>query len=168
MRRRCRQLLHRLSGRERRFQTWLNHTISYRIVHQALSQGCVLALEDLTGIRQRTNEQPRSRTERRRANSWAFYQLRQFLTYKAARFGVSLVLVNAAYTSQTCHRCLHLGKRSDKSFACGECGYHGDADFNAAKNIALLGAVVNQPDGPGIFCSLSSSPRALESSLQTA
>lgn len=82
-RRRARQVLQRLSGRERRFQAQVNHTVSYRLVQHAKTTNQSIALEDLTGIRERTNQQPRSKTERRRSNSWAFFQLRQFLTYKA-------------------------------------------------------------------------------------
>ncbi|MGY2974760.1 RNA-guided endonuclease InsQ/TnpB family protein [Thermostichus sp. MS-CIW-37] len=183
-RRRCRELLQRLSGKERRFQsrqrcvakTWVNHRISKAIVSRAKATNSAIALEDLTGIRERVNQQPRSKTERRRANSWAFYQLRQFLEYKARAAGVSLILVLPAYTSQTCHRCLHIhpeqGKsyRSGKSFKCGHCGWEGDADLNGANVIALLGAVVNQPRGPGLFCSLveQSRLRATESPLRTA
>jgi len=37
--------------------------------------------------------------------------------------------------------------RNGKKFKCGHCGWEGDADFNSAKVIALLGAVVNQPRG---------------------
>jgi len=115
-RRRCRGLLQRLSGKERRFQsrqrcvakTWVNHRISKAIVSRAKATNSAIALEDLTGIRERINQQPRSKAERRRANSWAFYQLRQFLEYKARVAGVSLILVPPAYTSQTCHRCLHI------------------------------------------------------------
>ena len=115
-RRRCRELLQRLSGKERRFQsrqrcvakTWLNHRISKAIVSRAKATNSAVALEDLTGIRERINQQPRSKAERRRANSWAFYQLRQFLEYKARVAGVSLIPVPPAYTSQTCHRCLHI------------------------------------------------------------
>jgi len=175
-RRRCRELLQRLSGRERRFQAWVNHRISTRIVETAKSLSACIAIEDLTGIRERTNQQPRNKTERRRSNSWAFYQLRQFLEYKARVAGVSLVLVPPAYTSQTCHRCLHIhseqGKsyRSGKSFKCGHCGWEGDADWNGANVIALLGAAVNQPRGSGLFCSLveHSRLRATESPLRTA
>jgi putative transposase len=183
-RRRCRELLQRLSGKERRFQsrqrcvakTWVNHRISKAIVSRAKTTNSAIALEDLTGIRERVNQQPRSKTERRRANSWAFYQLRQFLEYKARVAGVSLVLVPPAYTSQTCHKCLHIhpeqGKsyRSGKSFKCGHCGWEGDADLNGANVIALLGAVVNQPRGSGLFCSLveQSRLRATESPLRTA
>ncbi|MGY4631154.1 RNA-guided endonuclease InsQ/TnpB family protein [Thermostichus sp. OS-CIW-29] len=159
-RRRCRELLQRLSGKERRFQAWVNHRISKAIVSRAKATNSAIALEDLTGIRERVNQQPRSKTERRRANNWAFYQLRQFLEYKALRAGVALILVPPAYTSQTCHRCLHIhpdpaqSYRSGKSFKCGHCGWEGDADLNGANVIALLGAAVNQPRGSWLACQL--------------
>lgn len=82
-RRRCRELQKRLSGREQRFQRHVNHEISKHLVKRARASGQALALEDLTGIRERTHGQPRSKTERRRSNSWAFYQLRQFLSDRA-------------------------------------------------------------------------------------
>lgn len=153
-RRRARQVLARLSGRERRYQQWLNHSISAALVKEAKATNAALAIEDLTGIRERTNQQPRNKTERRRSNSWAFYQLRLFLDYKCAVNGVELVKVNPAYTSQTCHQCLHIGVRSDKRFACTNCGWKGDADDNGARMIALLGAAVNRPDRGPLCCSL--------------
>jgi len=175
-RRRCRELLQRLSGKERRFQTWVNHRISKAIVSRAKATNSAIALEDLTGIRERVNQQPRSKAERRRTNNWAFYQLRMFVVYKAAIAGVPVVLVPPAYTSQTCHRCLHIhpdpaqSYRSGKKFKCGHCGWEGDADLNGANVIALLGAVVNQPRGSGLFCSLveQSRLRATESPLRNA
>jgi len=154
-RRRSRQLQKRLSGRERRFQANINHTISFRLVKQAKAQGMSIALEDLTGIRERTNKQPRNKTERRRSNSWAFFQLRQFLAYKAVRAGVPLVLVTPAYTSKTCHCCHRIGERQGKRFKCvGGCGWHGDADFNGAINISQLGRLVDSPRGPWLACQL--------------
>jgi len=39
--------------------------------------------------------------------------------------------------------CLHIGLRSDKTFKCSNCGWHGDADFNGSMNIAAIGAVVS-------------------------
>ena len=160
-RRRCRQLLQRLSGRERRFQSWINHNVSKRIVETAKALCASIALEDLTGIRERTNQQPRSKTERRRSNSWAFYQLRLFIGYKALRSGVKVVLVDPRYTSQTCYQCLHIhpdpdkSYRSGKQFKCGHCGWQGDADFNGAKVIAAIGASVNRPGGPWLSCQIT-------------
>ncbi|MBE9037100.1 RNA-guided endonuclease InsQ/TnpB family protein [aff. Roholtiella sp. LEGE 12411] len=151
-RRRARQVLQRLSGRERRFQLLSNHQISYRIIQQAKSTNAIVAIENLTGIRERTNQQPRNKVERRRSNSWSFYQLRYFLEYKGIKSGVEVIAVPPAYTSQTCHQCLHIGLRSDKRFKCGNCSWHGDADLNGAKMISLLGQSVSLPGGSGYLC----------------
>jgi putative transposase len=160
-RRRARRCLQRLSGRERRFQSWVNHNVSKHIVGRAKQSECSIAIEDLIGIRERTNEQPRSKTERRRSNSWAFYQLRMFLDYKALGVGVEVIKVNPAYTSQTCHKCLRIhptkGKsyRNGKTFNCGHCHWKVDADFNGANVIKRLGLSVNQPGGSYLSCELS-------------
>ena len=143
-RRRCRQLLKRLSGKEKRFQRHVNHVISKTIVLSAKKSNSIVAIEDLTGIRQRTNTQPRTKTERRRSNSWAFYQLRTFLEYKGLINGVEIIPVSPRYSSQTCHACMHLGLRSGKRFKCTNngCSWHGDADENASYNLSIIGGVV--------------------------
>ncbi len=163
-RRRGRATLARLSGRERRFQAQVNHTTSKRIVTQAVASRRAIACEDLIGIRERTNTQARGKTERRRSNSWAFYQLRSFLAYKCQAAGVPFVLVNPAYTSQMCHCCLHIGKRLGKRFACTnpDCLWSGDADYNGAANIAVLGRSLNAPHGPLLCCLYQPGRRALE------
>jgi putative transposase len=154
-RRRTRSLLKRLSGKEKRFQALQNHTISKRIIIQAVRSKSAVAIEDLTGIRERTNQQSRGKTERRRSNSWAFYQLRQFMAYKAIGAGIKLILVSPAYTSQTCHCCNHIGLRSGKRFKCSNCEWHGDADLNGAINIQKLGRILATPGGSDLSCSLS-------------
>jgi putative transposase len=148
----AKRLLKRMSGRERRYQAWVNHNISRAIIDRAQATSAIVSIEDLTGIRERTNQQPRNKTERRRSNSWAFYQLRQFLEYKGIQAGVEIVAVNPRYTSQTCHQCLHIGLRTAKNFQCGNCGWHGDADFNGALMIQILGAAVSQPERSVLSC----------------
>jgi putative transposase len=167
-RRRARQILKRLSGRERRYQMWLNHNISSSIIAEAKHTQSFVAIEDLTGIRERTNQSPRSKTERRRSNSWAFHQLRSFLEYKSIKEGIEVIAVNPAYTSQTCHCCLHIGLRNNKSFKCSNsrCGWIGDADENGSKMIATVGLSVNQAGGSELLaCPIDSratkSPRIL-------
>jgi putative transposase len=144
-RRRCRQLLKRLSGKEKRFQRHINHVISKTIILDAKQSKSIVAIEDLTGIRDRTNQRPRSKTERRRSNSWAFFQLRTFLEYKGLINGVEILPVSPRYSSQTCHCCLHLGLRSGKKFKCTNsiCGWHGDADKNASYVLSIIGGVVS-------------------------
>ncbi len=163
-RRRCRELLKRLSGKEKRFQTWLNHTISYRIVKSAANNKKAVAIEDLTGIREDLNQEHRNRVERRRTNSWSFYQLRVFLTYKCLKFGVKLVTVNPAYTSKSCASCLRIGSRSGKSFKC-KCGWKCDADHNASIVISLVAAAINQMGGSTLFCTLQDKVRATENPI---
>jgi IS605 OrfB family transposase len=158
--RNSRRLLRRLSGREHRFQKWLNHNISKQLVQEAKQFNAALAFEDLTNIRESLNQKPRSKTERRKTNNWAFYQLRLFVGYKANIAGVPVVFVPSAYTSQTCSRCRHIhpvkGKsyRNGKLFKCGHCGFEHDADQNAANNIAALGICVSNPESPGMSCHL--------------
>ncbi len=157
-RRRCRQLLKRLSGRERRFQKRVNHVISKTLVQQALASNSVIALENLEGIRERTNQLPRSKKERRLSNSWSFFEFRSFISYKSLAAGVEVVLIDPRYTSKTCQYCNVIGERKGKSFKCVNiaCNWAGDADYNGATNIKKLGvALVNPPvRGSELFCSL--------------
>jgi putative transposase len=157
--------LKRLSGREKRYQAWLNHNISKAIIAEAKNTQSFVSIENLTGIRERTKQKPRNKTERRRSNSWAFYQLRTFLEYKGIKEGIEVLAINPAYTSQSCHCCLHIGLRSNKSFRCSNirCGWIGDADDNGSKMIALVGLSVNQPRGSELLaCEVSSSEETSE------
>ena len=70
------------------------------------------------------------------SNCWGHTLKR--LNDKMAANGGKLVIVPAAYTSQTCHKCGHVAKGNRDSqavFHCVECGYRANADVNAAENI---------------------------------
>ena len=146
-RKNARRTLKRLSGKERRYQKAVNHTISKRIVEKAGMNGQAVALENLKGIRDRTNKRLR-RSQRGLHNAWAFFQLAEFIRYKAALAGVVVVSVDPRYTSQTCSSCRHLGQRRGKRFSCSNCGAVLDADLNGAKNIAAVGGSVSDPENP--------------------
>ena len=144
-RKNARRALKRLSGKERRHQKQVNHQISKYIVETANANHQAIVLEDLEGIRDRTNPRLR-KSQRGLHNSWAFYQLKEFIGYKALRAGVEVVSVNPAYTSQTCSCCLHIGSRKGSRFTCANCGAVMDADFNASLNIAAVGGIVTCPE----------------------
>lgn len=149
------KVLKRLSSRERTTSTIINHTISKQIVQLAKSEGKGIAIEDLKGIRFSANK--KGKKFRTRVNKWNFNQLRSFITYKCLLNGVKLVAVPPAYTSKTCHNCLHIGNRQGKKFTCNNCNSVFDADENAAKNIALLGVNVNHPEKPSmLYCQVHS------------
>lgn len=146
------RLLKRLSGKERTTATIINHTISKSIVQSAKMQGKGISVEDLTNIR--FTSKRRNKKFRVKLGRWSFGQLRSFIDYKARLSGVKFVVVEPAYTSQTCSVCHSIGTRKNKSFTCTNCGNDMDADLNAAKNIATLGAAVNQPEKSGMYCLL--------------
>lgn len=138
----CKKVLRRLRGRERRFQKSVNHRISRRIVEKARAEGKGIRVEDLSGIRDRMKVR---RSQRYRHHSWAFYQLRQFVAYKAALAGVPFETVDAAYTSRTCPECGHEEKANRKNqsrFVCQACGHEDNADRVGAINVSF-GGVVN-------------------------
>jgi putative transposase len=104
----AKRLLRKRSGRERRFVRDVNQCVSKAIVQTAQGTARGIALEDLKGIRERLAARGTvGKRQRRVLHSWAFFQLRAFIAYTAALAGVRVVLVNPAYTSQTCSRCGH-------------------------------------------------------------
>ncbi|HEY6405995.1 MAG TPA: transposase, partial [Ktedonobacteraceae bacterium] len=122
--------LKKMSACEKRFQKDTNHRIAKSLVHKAARTRKALALEDLTGIRERVTVRRAHRYER---HSGAFSQLRGFLSYKAAWAGVPVKFVDPRNTSRTCSQCGHCEKanrQSQASFLCKHCGFCCNADFN--------------------------------------
>jgi len=138
-----RRRLKKLSGKERRFATDVNHQIAKRIVATAKDTDRGIAIEDLTGIRKRVTAR---KPQRAILHSWSFFQLRSFIEYKARLMGVTVVSVDPRNTSRQCPCCGHIDKANRKTqdkFLCVSCGFSGLADHIAAVNIrgrALLSA----------------------------
>lgn len=160
-----RRVLRRLSGKEARFMRDTNHVISRRIINFAKQTGnptiVIEKLDDICG-----NTKKRLRKEQRRdVNSWAFYQLEQFLQYKADDLGFEIIEVDAKYTSQGCSKCGHTEKanRHGHQFVCKACNYSLHADLNAARNIKLRGILTRQALGQDGLSSIN--PQAQQSTL---
>ncbi|MFC7243185.1 RNA-guided endonuclease InsQ/TnpB family protein [Catellatospora aurea] len=135
----ARRLLARRRKKEARHSANVNHRIAKTIVTEAARTGRGIAVEKLTGIRDRVRLR---KPQRVTLSSWSFHQLGAFLTYKARRAGVPLVQVDPRYTSQTCNQCGHRDKRNrpdQETFTCRSCGVVAHADHNAALNIAQRG-----------------------------
>ena len=125
--------LSRVKDRESRIVRDLNHKVSRAVVNLAKQENKAIVLEDLSGIR-RNKKQKKS--FKYALHSWSFYQLRQFIVYKAKLLGVPVVFIQPQYTSQMCSRCGMVGNRQGKNFKCPHCGHIDHADANAAFNIA--------------------------------
>ena len=76
----------------------------------------------------------------RSASDAAHSQFLSILSYKAENAGKTVMLVNEAYTTQTCYKCNARQKMelSERVYQC-PCGYCNDRDVNAALNILSLG-----------------------------
>jgi len=140
----AKRLLVQRRRKEARFAKQVNHVISKRIVRMAEGTGRGIALENLSGIRDRiTAPKPRRRT----LHSWSFADLRAKIEYKARLAGVRVVAVDPRNTSRQCACCGHVAKenrRSQSEFLCVSCGFVANADYNAAINIGRW-AHVNAP-----------------------
>jgi putative transposase len=131
----ARRRLKKRRRKETRFARNINHTISKRIVVMAQGTGRGIALEELSGIRDRITAR---KSQRAALHSWSFFQLRSFVSYKAQRAGVPVSFVNPRNTSRTCPQCGGIDKANRKSqsiFSCVSCGHSGLADTIAAENI---------------------------------
>ncbi|WP_028486132.1 RNA-guided endonuclease InsQ/TnpB family protein [Thiomicrorhabdus chilensis] len=65
-----------------------------------------------------------------------------FLEYKQAWSGGDVLRVNPQYTSQTCPNCKHVSRdnrKSQRAFACTECGFKANADLAGALNVLARG-----------------------------
>ncbi len=144
----ARQLLKKVSGKERRHMRHVNHEVSKAIVNETLEQGAsTLAMEELTHIRKRIKAGQRLRS---RLHRWAWRELQRFVEYKAQAAGIRVIYVNPAYSSKTCSICGCLGSRVKHKFSCS--GYLAHSNRNAAVNLAKLAestgiarGVVNRP-----------------------
>ena len=132
--------LKRLSGRENRWMTDVNHQLSKTLVSE--NPNTLIVVEDLTNV---TFDTVRNRKKENRYehHSWAFYQLQQDIAYKAREHGSYLIKVNPAYTSQRCPKCGTICKENrDKTnhiYHCNNCHYQSNDDRVAAMNIVQLG-----------------------------
>lgn len=126
--------LKRLSLKEQRFRRDINHCISKSIIRN-IPVGSTIVLEDLKGIRKNKLR----KAQRTMLNNWSYFQLEQFITYKAMMKGIDVMHIDAAYTSQRCSKCGFVCKtnRNKHSFSCKSCSFKLNSDLNASRNIRI-------------------------------
>ena len=108
----AKKLLKKVSGREKRFMVWVNHNISKQIVNR-VEEGTIV-MEKLKDIRRAKVK----KSFKFWLHNWSFYQLQNFIEYKAVRNGIKVVKVNPRNTSKKCSNCGNLGSRSRSFFKC--------------------------------------------------
>jgi len=100
----------------------------------------LIVAEDLTFLSHGRKRYRRvAKSMRRSLGAWAYRDWLNRLERACEANRVRFEQVPAAYTSQRCHVCGHTerGNRKGEEFCCRKCGYTGDADLNAAKNLLI-------------------------------
>ena len=135
----AKRVLKRINQRENRWMSNENHRLAKTLVDH-YGPNTLFVLEDLTGVRFVTEQV--AKDQRYEQVSWPFYQLEQFLIYKAAAVGSQVLKVASDYTSQRCPQCGTINKqqrdREDHQYRCA-CGFLANDDQSAAMNIKELG-----------------------------
>lgn len=132
-----------ISGRENRWMSDVNHQLSKTLV-QKYGKDTLFVLEDLTGVSFEESNLSRTAKQNYNLRSWSFYQLEQFLTYKAHENRSEVLKVSARYTSQRCPKCGTIRKANrdhHKHLYSCQCGYESNDDRIGAMNIQLLGTM---------------------------
>ena len=123
--------LDRFREKERNFVKTYNHYVSKEVVSFAVKNNAkYINMEELSGFK----------GDERILRKWSYYELQQFIEYKAAKYGIEVRYINPYHTSQVCSCCGHWeeGQRMDQAhFVCKECGTELNADYNAARNISM-------------------------------
>lgn len=132
----ARRKLKAMGSRENRWMQDVNHCVSKALV-KSHPAGTLFVLEDLTGIRHATE---RVAVRNRYVTvSWAFFDLRKKLEYKAQLAGCKVIAVDPRYTSQVCPKCgyRHRANRNKRNhtFSCKSCGYQSNDDRIGAMNL---------------------------------
>ena len=147
--------LERLEDHERRFAQTYNHMVSKRVVDFALKNNAAyINIEDLSGFgKDQKGEVQKDKDIVLR--NWSYYELQNYITYKANMHGIEVRKIKPEYTSQICSCCGQRGIRKEQAkFVCinPECkshkmyGSYVNADFNAARNIAMSTNFVDEEE----------------------
>lgn len=114
------------------------HTLTRQVIKFCEQYGCgTIHVEDLTNLRKKEVKNEYKRL------LWVPSKFCNMLEYKAKEKGIEIIKVNPRNTSKRCNMCGNISdtnRKSQSKFVCDQCGTPGkpfNADYNAAKNLAL-------------------------------
>lgn len=149
--RRWRKAMLRKAKIEGRISRRRDHALHAIANHYADNFGTIvleaLQLRNMTASAKGTAEEPGSNVRQKAGLNRAILRaapgrLGEFIKYKAAWQGGTVLEVSPVNTSRTCAECGHVDAASrptQAEFACTDCGHTDHADVNAARNILARG-----------------------------
>ena len=142
--------LEKLKEKERNWVHTQNHVYSREVIKQALKQNAgTIHMESLKDFGKGKDGYVKDEYKYL-LRYWSYYELQSMIEYKAKLEGIEVKYIDPAYTSQTCSYCGERGERKkQEEFGCTnpQCKRRGEkinADFNAARNIAMSKKIVER------------------------
>lgn len=142
--------LEKLKEKERNWVHTQNHVYSREVIKQALKQNAgTIHMESLKDFGKGKEGYVKDEYKYL-LRYWSYYELQSMIEYKAKLEGIEVKYIDPAYTSQTCSYCGERGERKkQEDFVCTnpQCKRRGEkinADFNAARNIAMSKKIVER------------------------
>lgn len=140
--------LEKLKEKERNWVHTQNHVYSREVIKQALKHNAgTIHMESLKDFGKGKEGYVKDEYKYL-LRYWSYYELQSMIEYKAKLEGIEVKYIDPAYTSQTCSYCGERGERKkQEEFVCTnpQCKRRGEkinADFNAARNIAMSKKIV--------------------------
>jgi len=119
-----------ISNKIAQFRNSTNHKYANFIVKQCLKYNCGrIQIEHLKGISK----------DDKVLKDWTYYDLQEKIKKQAQAYGIEVITIAPAYTSQRCSQCGYISNENrctQAVFECKQCEYKTHADYNAAKNIS--------------------------------
>jgi len=155
------QLGHKRANVSSEYDREMIKSISEHILDMNSRYDLYVAIGRLRGIRNRARKGNfQGSAYRKMIHRWSFGRVSTSLEHKLTTLGFDarrFRSVPEAWTSRVCHKCGHFGYRPKQSlFVCGTCGYHANADLNAAINIGrrlitLIPSLRDETKGLGMW-----------------
>jgi putative transposase len=130
----------RFRAQQRRRARDLEHQVSRAVVDWATERQIhTLVIGDVPDV---ADGKRLNRKSQQKIGVWSHGHQRQYITYEAEAAGITVVLVDEAYTSQTCPgtlpdgtACLHCYKPTGRVYRCPACGLTAHRDGLGAANL---------------------------------
>lgn len=119
--------MQKFNHRLKNYKVYIDHKVSKDIITFAKSQGVtILVLERLVNLQKKFYNHDQI--------CWSYQRLQNFICYKAALAGVSVIFVDPRLTSKKCPRCGKINNVKSRKYVC-KCGFRMHRDIVGAMNI---------------------------------
>lgn len=138
----AKSLLKKINRKQSNRTKDINHKCAKSIVDYATKHCRAIVLENLKHIKD-----SKKCGHYTKKSNWSYFQLEQFLKYKAALRNIPIYYVDPFNTSKKCSRCGAINDVNGKKYQCKNCGHKDHRDSNAGFNIGsnyLRGITENQ------------------------